>query len=334
MSINQKAIAEKLNVSISTVSRSLSNKPGIGEQTRKRVLEAATRLGYRHGRSRAARSNVNGRTRQLGVLIATCHETPSAVQFRHLAGVSEQARQSNVALHVSYVPPESREQLHCCEHLPVAARDGLLDGYILLGSYKPESVRELAIRFPCTWLAHHDLLVLDCMTQDHFSGMRQLIDCFRNHGHEQIGLIADSDRRAYNHQRLAGYLTTIPDADPRNILNVFGTPLALPKVFEQACERIKHGVKAWACTNDTVGYRFIRHLYSQDICVPDDIAVGGFDNLAPPTNDLAKLTSIDAPFEEIGATAVRQLLFRIENPSIDPVHMLLPCRLIPGETII
>lgn len=46
MSITAKELAQKLNLSQTAVSMALNNKPGVGTETRRMVIEAAEKYGY------------------------------------------------------------------------------------------------------------------------------------------------------------------------------------------------------------------------------------------------------------------------------------------------
>lgn len=64
-----RTLAEHLKISIGTVSRALNNKPGVNPETRKKVLDAATRLGYVANQS--GRSLRRGSTNSIGFVIET-----------------------------------------------------------------------------------------------------------------------------------------------------------------------------------------------------------------------------------------------------------------------
>src|SRR5690554_6138250 len=64
--VTLKHIAELLNTSIGTVDRALHDRPGINEETRKRVLKAAEELGYQANRS--AQSLSRKRSIRLGCI--------------------------------------------------------------------------------------------------------------------------------------------------------------------------------------------------------------------------------------------------------------------------
>lgn len=64
-----RALAAELNISIGTVSRALNGRPDVNAETRKKVFEAADRLGYSPRLS--GTSLRNGRTKTIGFMIET-----------------------------------------------------------------------------------------------------------------------------------------------------------------------------------------------------------------------------------------------------------------------
>ncbi|MEL6311442.1 MAG: substrate-binding domain-containing protein, partial [Pseudomonadota bacterium] len=64
---------------------------------------------------------------------------------------------------------------------------------------------------------------------------------------------------------------------------------------------------------------------------PQDISLCGFDHFDPPQG-LPKLTSIDAPFEEMGKLAVTRLHHRIRQTVSITYHTMIECRLREGES--
>ena len=66
-------LAQELGISTGTVSRALNGKPDVNEKTRRRVLEAAQRLGY--APNQAARSLAQGVTRSIGFMMELDRES-------------------------------------------------------------------------------------------------------------------------------------------------------------------------------------------------------------------------------------------------------------------
>lgn len=64
-----RALADRLNISIGTVSRALNDKPGVNPKTRERVLKMAQEIGY--VANAAGRNLRKGRTNTIGLMIGT-----------------------------------------------------------------------------------------------------------------------------------------------------------------------------------------------------------------------------------------------------------------------
>ena len=61
-------IAERLNISVVTVSKALSNKEGVGDDLRKQIKDLAAEMGYKQ--KKATSGNLSGKiTGNIGILI-------------------------------------------------------------------------------------------------------------------------------------------------------------------------------------------------------------------------------------------------------------------------
>jgi DNA-binding LacI/PurR family transcriptional regulator len=80
--------------------------------------------------------------------------------------------------------------------------------------------------------------------------------------------------------------------------------------------------------NDTVAFQVLEVADRLGLRVPDDLAVVGFDNLASPDYGGVPLTTVDQPRFQIGATAARILLQRIDGREAPPERVVLGTRLI------
>lgn len=123
-----KDIAQSLHISVSTVSRALTDDKNIRRETREAVLREADRLGYR--RNPVALNLKTGRTNTIGVIVPEMH-TPYASQV--VAGI-QSILFSN---HQKVVMAESDEDHEReGEHLKMM-EDFMVDGLIVsICSYK------------------------------------------------------------------------------------------------------------------------------------------------------------------------------------------------------
>jgi len=334
MSATQQAIADRLHISMATVSRSLRNQPGINSETRARVLQAAAELGYRFDRLQAPEALPS--VCHVGVLMygPTQHGNMSdIVRMRMLQGLTEQARRDDIALHVDYVPDATAHLINEPDHQPVGLRRGQWTGAILCGHYPADTVNRFAAEHNCVQIADYMPGVeIDYIDHDDQAACDTLVDHLWQRGHRRIGLLG-STRLACTWTRFAGYASAMAHRrafHPDDALDLHAE-LAKCDLFDLAAERTRQGVTAWICLNDSVGYQLITHLQALGIRCPEDVAICGFDHFAPPPG-LPTLTSIDPPFEDMGVMAMQRLLARCRQPSLDTIHIMLKCRLCEGDT--
>ena len=104
--VNQELIAQRLNLSRATVSRSLANHPAISTETRRRVQEMAAKLGYQQTPGRSGRRGKNSRTMTIGVLIGVPAGNVVMATFPYiLKGIRERAEVEHVKIDVHYQAP-------------------------------------------------------------------------------------------------------------------------------------------------------------------------------------------------------------------------------------
>src|SRR5581483_10085258 len=127
--------------SIATVSRVFSGKARVGEETRKRVIEAATELSYEP--SHTARALAGRRTYTLGAIFP---EIASGFYADVLAGIDEVAAENDFEVLASFVGKRrSRPEL-----IKRLLRQGRVDSLILLNLHDsndldPASLSDLPI---------------------------------------------------------------------------------------------------------------------------------------------------------------------------------------------
>ncbi|MFG0250139.1 MAG: LacI family DNA-binding transcriptional regulator [Phycisphaeraceae bacterium JB051] len=340
MPVTQKEIAQQLNVSIATVSRSLQSDPAIAPHTRGAVMQLAASLGYRH-RHKNRRSRAH-EILQIGVLVrtqASAHQQDHNPTFsRFLAGMSEASRPMKVSLSMDFVPPQLCDAIHLPENLPLMIREGIVKGLILVGYFHPQTVAALNEMLPCVRIAQHDPSVsMDCVDHDDMRSMLLLIKHLKAKGHQKIGLLRTGTHLSFNRSRTAAFVEAMmvneQSLDPELILQVDDTkPDGFAIAAEQIKQRSEQGITAWICTNDELGYHQMQALTQAGMDVPADISLCGFDNQNPPSG-CVKLTSINAPFQDMGAVAVRVLREKLDSPPREPMRLMMSTWLVEAQSV-
>ena len=367
MATSLQNLADRLSVSVATVSRCLNDHPDSSLQTRRRVKEMADKLGYvpdSRGRprrqssdhastpsgkakakaskasTRPGREAASDRTFQLGVIVqgAGGGATMPSVTSRILDGLSRQARSAGVSLLIHQVSAEEVAEFHRPQIQPVALAKGELDGLVLLGKLTPRFTSGVAGRLPCVSIAEKVPGVsIDCIDHDDADSVSQLVERLVSAGHRRIGFVSEPRMRSVYASRYAGLVQSLIQrglpVEAESAINIYQGGHELEAMSQRMADRIADGVTGWIAVHDMVGYHVMDALQARGLTAPEHYALAGFDDLAPPHRGLKKLVSIEAPFEAMGEAAVRLLLRRIGEPLTDARHSLFRCSLVEGQTI-
>jgi GntR family transcriptional regulator, arabinose operon transcriptional repressor len=86
------------------------------------------------------------------------------------------------------------------------------------------------------------------------------------------------------------------------------------------------------CSNDFTAAQLMRTLEGLSIRVPDDVKMGGFDDVKYASLLPVPLTTIHQPCPDIGAAAIRAMVERVHNPQLPPRDILLDFKLVVRES--
>ncbi len=333
--VNQNTLAKKLNLSTATVSRSLRNHPDISPETRDRVIQEASRLGYRvRGSDNSGLKN----SLLLGVFVAESTSTyANPLERMYMTGMSQVAHENNALLFTHYMTGLGDERLTDPQHQPPALRTGMIAGLALIHGYKPEVVAQVSSHLPCITLTHHvPLAAADHIDSDHDDGMLALTEHLTSLGHRQIGFIRCSTAM-FSFSRLSSFIKALYRLglswDPsREVRPKIENEISDEKsVIDRVVAQMQKGITAWVCDSDQHGYMIYRHLVERGIKIPQKVSIVGYDGLTPFEN-CPQLTTVKVPFIDMGRVAISQLLARIQEPKMLPRQILLRCEFVLGAT--
>ncbi|MHC4551825.1 MAG: LacI family DNA-binding transcriptional regulator [Planctomycetota bacterium] len=342
--INQKDIADSLNLSVATVSKALrGDYADINSQTRDRVVNRASQLGYDWGsrKQHAISDEEETKRYMVGVLILRkLHEWQHTNYF---AGMTEKCSKLNVSLILHYVNEENCHHILDKAHQPPAMRDGELSGVILVNHWPEEVVAKLSATVPCVSIQNaYQRARMDVIGVDETLGIEQLMRHLHHQGHRKIGFFGNCGQVYSARMRFSAYLSTLAqlglEPDLSNVMNLETAHLEDKEILltgqiESVIRRIeKHGVRAWICASDWVGYLLCRGLIDRGYSIPKDVSIVGFDDTEDNTLGCPKLTSITVPALRIGAESLRRLINRVRHPASPPLKVMLPCKLFEAQT--
>ncbi|MFA6470012.1 MAG: LacI family DNA-binding transcriptional regulator [Bacteroidota bacterium] len=320
-------IAQKLNVSPSTVSRALSDHPDVKKETKDLIKKIAEEL--RYSPNPIARSLKNSRSTTIGVIVPEIkHDFFSSA----ISGIEDVAYQSgytilvcqsnesyerevvntNVLMHqrVAGVIVSISQNTKSADHfldllrrkIPVVFFDRVIEGInascVVIDDYKSA--------FDATSF----LLSKGYSKIAHFAGPKELGICLhRKNGYvdalKQNGIILHNDYVRYG---------GLHEQDGYNSMDAMLKENVIPDAI--------------FAVNDPVAIGAFQRIKESKLKIPDDIAIVGFSNNKITSLVDPQLTTIDQPSFEMGRKSAEILLSAIEDNSSGPKNIVLNTNLI------
>jgi transcriptional regulator with XRE-family HTH domain len=192
-------VAEEAGVSAMTVSNVLNGKPGAAEDTRRRVLEVAGRLGYQPNVS--ARNLRAGRSGLIGVMALDLTNQYGLEIVRGVADALAEAERE-LLINATY-----QDAIRERERIEFLGR-GLVDGVLLVAPVLEDQALEALARanLPCVIIDPRRLDVpFPRVTVDNYHGMRAAAQHLLDLGHTKIAYICGEPDMESTAVRFQGY---------------------------------------------------------------------------------------------------------------------------------
>lgn len=318
--VTMKQVAEAAGVSVSTVSHVVNGtKARIGQDARRRVLQAVEHLGYRP--NALAKTLVKGTSPFVGLVADSIASTPFAGQIVH--GAQEEAwRHGHILLVANTEGNEEAEQRAISMMLQYNVRGILYSRWYHRGVTPPKDLEETAsVLVNCYDTGEQ----VPCVVPDEVNGGCSAATMLLEQGHRRIAFINTTSASPARTGRLAGYRAAIAQAGADSDAGlVWDAQPDQEGGFASAERLLATGATAVCCHNDRVAMGLYDALRDRGLRVPEDISVVGFDNqeviaahLHPP------LSTVALPHYDLGAAGVRVLLGKEDLPA--DRRLVVPC---------
>jgi LacI family transcriptional regulator len=339
--MNQKEIAERLNLSRTTVSRCFTNHPKINPETRAKVFELAAELGYNYAPPRNTREDRPRVADSVAVLVGRPSNASAGIATARkiLAGISARLAAEKLSLKVNYVEPSNFDLGPRARRILPGLRNADLMGFILLYPFKEETVGNLSSKFPTiSALLDYENLEVDCVDVDQIRGILRMVDYLHDLGHRELAFVSwkYTVPTPWVERRFGAFVENLyrhhlPFREDR-IINVHREGQIEPEeVVKKVIRLVREGVTGIVCAADHQAYPLVRALQEAGIRVPEDVSVTGFDGETPPEG-MPQMTTVHMPFKDIGISSVVSLLRRVALPSAPRRHILVSGRILEGAT--
>lgn len=314
-------IAQRLQISVVSVSKALAGKPGVSEEMRARVVALAQEMGYEAAKSRPEPAG----TGNLGVLVPSRFFAENAFYTSLYRSLLLRSADAGFGCMLEIVSPEAERG----GLLPALVTGRKVDGVVFMGNTREEYLRAVsASGLPCLLL---DFRMpggeFDCVASDNLEGGIALTRHLLEGGRRRIGFVGSIRSTSSIMDRYLGYQYALREAGivPREAWlledrdeNGDFIPLKLPAELPDA----------FLCSCDEVAYNLVNQLRAAGFEVPRDLAVCGYDDYRFSTLCQPPLTSYRVNVDLMAEMAVSRLDAALRRQPAAAVYCIVPGRLI------
>jgi LacI family transcriptional regulator len=329
-----KEIAELANVSTATVSRVLNNDKNLSvtSDTREKIMEIASQLNYVPVRKRFVESKGSSKVgeKEIGIVMwcSPEYEWEDTYFLSIRKGIESACIEKGVLV---------KKISHYSSGMSDAQFNNL-DGIIVVGRVSNDNVKMLSEK------ANNNIVFVnhapeseefDAVVIDHERATEHALEHLLSTEHKKIGYIGGKDTAPnMEDPREKTYRKVMKEkglydpeflyiseqfliSDGYQLMKEVGTSRNLPSAFFIASDAMAIGA--------------IRALHELGIKVPEDVSVISFNDVEMASFTQPALTTVRVYTEEMGKTAVKLLLDRLEGREI-PLKVVMPTKLIVRES--
>ncbi|MEO6851999.1 MAG: LacI family DNA-binding transcriptional regulator [Mucilaginibacter sp.] len=316
-------IAEKLNISPSTVSRGLKDHPGINKNTKKKILNMATEMGYR---SNSFASNLRKKNSNIiGVIVPRLN---SSFMSDVIAGIEKVANEANYTLFIS-------QSLECMTKEISNAKamfNNRVDGLLVSLAYDTSNIdhfesftnRDIPVVF---FDRIYEQKKYPSIYINNYRAAYDLVTHLIEQGCKRIVHVSGNQMQNVYAERTRGYRKAlkdhrIPYSDELLIINDLSKESAL-----EAADTILNMVErpdAVFSANDLSAINCMLAIKAAGLKIPADIAFAGFNN--DPVSSVIEphLTTVDYNGFEMGEFTAKIMIDHLASPhGLQRTHNLI-----------
>lgn len=313
-----KDVAHLAKVSVATVSRVINNAENVSDNTRETVKKAMEKLNYYPDANARALSQQNSNT--IGIVVADVSDPFFGAM---VTTVEKVASQTGHFLLIGNGYHNEQQEYNAITHL-IEHRCSSL---VVHAKMLPDSrLIKLMEQMPGMVLINRLLKGFEkrCIALDDRYGSYLAVKHLIQNGHSKIGYLCSNHEISDSSDRLQGY----KDALNENSIDVNDNFIAFSSPNEEGGEQAmmsllerNREITAIACYNDSMAAGAMSVLYDNDIKIPIEISIIGFDDLLIARYLHPKLTTIRYPLHTMAKQAA-ELALRLAKGEEPPANLI------------
>lgn len=312
--MNIKEVAKKAGVSVATVSRVLNHPDSVAPATKERILQVINEVEYTP--NWFARGLNFNKTNTIALLIPNILN-PSYMEIAK--GVEDVAHQKGYTTLLCNGENALEKEREYIDSLIKRRVDGIVLVSSLLENKDVEAIKKQGT--PVVLIGENrdvsevPIVRIDCQNAA-YKAVRHLLDI----GYKDIAIIHGRTPEKENLRKIEGYRQALSE---EGILEVNEFIIQAENIVEGGYLAAKKLVeltkrpRAIFASSDLIAFGAMDAMKDYGLCVPDDIAIVGFDNIKMSNLIEPKLTTVEKPLHKMGVVGARLLFDTMENKEVE-----------------
>lgn len=325
-------IANKLGVSVVTVSNALAGRDGVSYKLRTLICDTAREMGYKpSNNSMPKKTLVQGKS--VGILTSERFVGAMGTFYWELtAGISNKLSSANILTVYECITRDNERKAV----LPKTVTEHRLDGIIVIGQLSRSYIAELTkTDIPLLFVDFYDSRFnVDSVNSDSFNGGYIITNYLVGKGHENIGFIGNLNVTSSINDRFLGYIKCLMEnglayhdewiLDDRDDTGTLFERLDFPENMPTA----------FVCNSDETAFRVISALKSKEVRIPEDISVVGYDNYTVSNICIPAITTVEVDINRMADISVDIMEKKLADSEYSAGRCIISGKLIEKDSVL
>jgi LacI family transcriptional regulator len=323
-------IANEIGTTKVSVFKALKNQAGVSKELRARIVQVAHDMGYA-----SKNENENLTVTRLGFLVAKRFFLDTDNFYTQIYyHLSRECALNNIDLSLYILNREEEDN----EVLPFTFTQNQqsLNGLFIAGELSTSYIEAavLKTKLPIVAIDFYDShLEIDSIISDNYLSGYSITQHLIDMGHKEIGFVGDPHYTMSVMDRFCGYYKALLKNDliyskewhliNNDLTGAYNIDYTIPQLLPTA----------FVCHCDMAAYKLLLKLQSQGISVPEQISIISFDNTDLSQNVSPNLTSMNINKQDMSIKALKCMLRRMEQPTLEPQKEIVNVQLVERESI-
>lgn len=314
-------IADALGISRNTASKALNGIVTIPEETRNKVVKKAIELKYKQFAFLESDQLLSKQSGNIALLTANLPNT-SHFGSTLMSGLEKRISSEGYNLSFHIVRDVDQASLSLPNNFDVSNVDGMICIELFDMAYS-ELITSLGVPtifIDCASTVCFPDFKADILLMENQHSTYQLTRKLIDNGYDSLGFIGDYNHCLSFNERWIGFNRALTDSGialdlAKCIVDDDSLFSSEPGWLEERLQQMKELPSAFICANDYIAVSFMKAMKNNNISIPQDVVICGFDN--GPESKIVEphLTTVHIYSNEMGVKAAEMLLSRINDPT-------------------